>query len=805
MHHALSRESAILLMLGGSAAGPSGATNEHLRILLDNEEDAQLLHGAALRLARAELPPAVLEGLRVGRLAALRKPNGRVRALVVGDVFRRLVGRVLARHFASQFQDACMPHQYGLSTRTGTEAVSRLLRAATETCPRATILSVDTVGAFDHVSRGAMLGAPLARRKLHSLLPFARQFYSSPSVYTWCNDDGCPHEVIQGEGGEQGDSLMPAFYALAQHDALCDLQGQLRDGEAVFAFLDDVYIVALPERTRALYDALRNALWDRARIRLHEGKTRIWNAAGEEPPAVADLGGDAREPVWVGDWSLPPERQGLTVLGSPLGHDAFVAHHLQSKRAEHDRLLQRIPHLDDLQAAWLLLQSCAAPRVNYLLRILPPHLTAAYATAHDSAIAQCLANLLELEGSLTPCTVRAAQLPQRFGGLGLRCASSDRHAAHWASWCDTLPVVQARAPAAAERLLRALRGEGVLPCATAAILARQHLCDCGFDAPEWSASPAPRPDNPAVPRDRWPFKGWQRLAAHACDKRAYEMHLSDLTPASRALLLSQAGPFAARAFDVTPTREDVTIPSALFRVLLLRRLRLPLPLAPRRCSCRGQLDPFGDHRAACATSGVLPTRALPLQHAVARVCREAGARVARNVRLADMNVDVPIADARRIEVVANGLPLWHGSQLALDATIVSPLTRLGEAHPRADVQPGCAVTAAAHRKRHHTYPELARARRCRLVVVGVEIGGRFGTETVQLLRLLARHKATAVPAASRPAAITAWVARWSGLLAVAAQRAFAASLFELPPAAELGEGPEPELHELLAEARWDAA
>ena len=32
-----------------------------------------------------------------------------------------------------------------------------------------------------------------------------------------------------------------------------------------------------------------------------------------------------------------------------------------------------------------------------------------------------------------------------------------------------------------------------------------------------------------------------------------------------------------------------------------------------------------------------------------------------------------VADERRIEVVANGLPLWHGSQLAVDATIVSPL------------------------------------------------------------------------------------------------------------------------------------
>ncbi|CAE7314420.1 unnamed protein product [Symbiodinium sp. CCMP2592] len=77
----------------GAAAGPSGATNEHVRILLDDEGDTQLLHRAACRLARADLPPPVLAALRVGRLTALQKPNGRgVRALVIGDVLRRLVG-----------------------------------------------------------------------------------------------------------------------------------------------------------------------------------------------------------------------------------------------------------------------------------------------------------------------------------------------------------------------------------------------------------------------------------------------------------------------------------------------------------------------------------------------------------------------------------------------------------------------------------------------------------------------------------------------------------------------------------------
>ena len=106
-------------------------------------------------------------------------------------------------------------------------------------------------------------------------------------------------------------------------------------------------------------------------------------------------------------------------------------------------------------------------------------------------------------------------------------------------------------------------------------------------------------------------------------------------------------------------------------------------------------------------------------------------------------------------------------------------------------------------KRHQTYPELEHARRCRLVVVGLEVGGRFGAETVQLLRLLARHRAAAVPAHLRPSATVAWISRWFGLLAVASQRAFAASLLELPPAAELGEGPLPELHEVLADSRGD--
>ena len=136
-------------------------------------------------------------------------------------------------------------------------------------------------------------------------------------------------------------------------------------------------------------------------------------------------------------------------------------------------------------------------------------------------------------------------------------------------------------------------------------------------------------------------------------------------------------------------------------------------------------------------------------------------------------------------------------------TIVSPVTRNGEAQPGADVQPGRALLEAARRKGRQTYPELARARRCRLVVVGVEVGGRFGTEAATWPCLLACHRAPSAPAPIRPAAQSVWVARWSGLLAAAAHSAFAASLLELPLAGECNiAGEAPELHEVLADVRW---
>ena len=53
-------------------------------------------------------------------------------------------------------------------------------------------------------------------------------------------------------------------------------------------------------------------------------------------------------------------------------------------------------------------------------------------------------------------------------------------------------------------------------------------------------------------------------------------------------------------------------------------------------------------------------------------CREAGGRVTVN-KMGDIDLRLPHAHDSRLEIVADGLPLFGGMQLAVDTTFVYPL------------------------------------------------------------------------------------------------------------------------------------
>ena len=156
----------------GTAGGPSGMTNEHLRPLLDSERDMHLFFRVGELLARGDIPENVASVLRKGRLTALQKPGGGVRGIVAGDVIRRLVARIVAQLLGKAVDHATAPFQCALSTRAGCDCVAHALQGASELDPEVTVVSVDGISAFDLISRRAMLSGlaelRAARRFSHS-------------------------------------------------------------------------------------------------------------------------------------------------------------------------------------------------------------------------------------------------------------------------------------------------------------------------------------------------------------------------------------------------------------------------------------------------------------------------------------------------------------------------------------------------------------------------------------------------------------------------------------------------------------
>ena len=169
-----------------------------------------------------------------------------------------------------------------------------------------------------------------------------------------------------------------------------------------------------------------------------------------------------------------------------------------------------------------------------------------------------------------------------------------------------------------------------------------------------------------------------------------------------AMLRSQHGPLFFAALTALPTSKATKIASQPFLLLVCRRLHLPLPLSHRTCRCGRQLDVFGHHRAACPEAGVLGKRAFPLECAAAQVCREAGVRVSSNMFVREMDLATYNAlDGRRLEIVADGLTLWRGAQLAIDTTMVSPLRRDETARPRAANHDGAVLGGGTSQEGSH--------------------------------------------------------------------------------------------------------
>ena len=196
---------------------------------LDDGELLQLLFTAARDFARGEATDLFV----MATMTAPRKPDGGVRGIATGIVSPRLVAKCLSRQFISEVEKVCAPYQFAMSIRAGTDCVGHAIRATTDHNPRTTVLSIDGVGAYDHVSR-------VVAFRPECLFPS----FGVPQ------EEGSNDKL--GSAKEGNKVTLSCLFCFAWPCTTLSLRSRkhLQEGEMIFAFLDDVYALSAPERSK---------------------------------------------------------------------------------------------------------------------------------------------------------------------------------------------------------------------------------------------------------------------------------------------------------------------------------------------------------------------------------------------------------------------------------------------------------------------------------------------------------------------------------------------------------------------------
>ena len=158
-----------------------------------------------------------------------------------------------------------------------------------------------------------------------------------------------------------------------------------------------------------------------------------------------------------------------------------------------------------------------------------------------------------------------------------------------------------------------------------------------------------------------------------------------------------------------------------------------------------------------------------------QVMVEAGGNIPdRNVERLLRNTHVPVDsnDLRRLDLVVPGLNVERGVPLFCDITVISPISRNGA--PRGGTSNrGGSLLEEAENANNNTYREVLQTGLGSLQCLGFEVYGRWGKQCVKLLPTLARERTRGLHVRVRRGVALQLQRRWSGIVAVALQRAVA--------------------------------
>ena len=389
----------------GSGGGPDLMKPQHLKDLMMKSTGVSSGHllssltSLCNLMLRGNVPEDITPYLYGASLLALSKPDGGVRPIAVGSVYRRLACKIAAQVTSSSCGSHSLSHhQLGVGIPLGSETIIHATRAF---CQNEDIekqgnllIKIDFSNAFNCIRRDVVLHQ--VREKAIFLFPFMWQMYGFESNLFFGNTI-----IKSAEGMQQGDPLGPYGFCLAINNLISNLSSPLNCW-----YLDDGCLGGPPS-------VIEN---DIDRIRSSQSALGLSLNISKCETIMADAALSSFNYP-----SLTPMKHRLrseaTILGSPIfkeGFEEVFTVKLSKLRTLSDRLVDLDSHL-----ALTLLRNCfALPKVLHLLRSFPSFLFPELLDSFDGTLKASLEIFLNC--SLSESSLCQALLPIGQGGLGLR-------------------------------------------------------------------------------------------------------------------------------------------------------------------------------------------------------------------------------------------------------------------------------------------------------------------------------------------------------------------------------------------------
>jgi hypothetical protein len=648
-------------------------------------------------IAQNKVPTTVKPYISAQYVVALHKDANnldKLRPIGIGTSLRRITAACLMTQYGTTIAETLLPHgQLGIAISGGLDFICHSTQAQLETfmpnpgnSSRA-LISLDIENMFNAISRSACRHQLLQNTKLQPLLPFFDLLYANPNTCWHKSPINHFDHFPQWEGFAQGCPLSGAFADIVLAMVLQPLNEQLQTRirkrketqppPVTLSYHDDTSIV-LPYEDIPWFLTTFQMLGNPLGIRLNLTKTLILTSLTDESP-IQYLSPPQQQSLIQAIQMLGPkaeQRQGIRLLGQPIGSQSFANNFINEKIFQlqetiNTKLFHRI---HDFQTQLAILKNCIIPSVQHLLATHVYHsftnnMSPDLHQWHSSTTLQLRIIIQDTIASITKCdilplhTIPIIHLPALLGGLGIRD-----------------PIATA-IPAALTTFTRSLRyASHGIPCTGTPVPVPNihkhclqyttHNSILSHYGPEL-LSKLPQQTNSWKTMENFirnaPLQGIQKHLYHQHQQDIKTNLASHLHPDISGVLPSLLSPLTSIPL-LSLSRRIVTnrIPNPYFRLLLQRKLRLPiLPsmLHYTPCTCRAHtpLDPYGDHLFSCTNASKTP-----IHNLLRNTCYHILSKIAPMAKLVTTPTDIQLEPPNIAPLCPTLRPADIGIQLTPD-------------------------------------------------------------------------------------------------------------------------------------------